>query len=51
MSFSLRTRSAASAKSRAQRTSQQLDDHWYHLRIQHVDLPGKHLLRMTALSG
>ncbi|WP_419740681.1 DUF6538 domain-containing protein [Ruegeria sp.] len=48
-SFSLRTRSAAVAKSRAQRTAQQLDEHWYHLRVQDVDLLGKHILRMTAL--
>jgi len=48
ISFSLRTRSKAVAKSRAQRTAQQLDEHWYHLRIQDVDLPGKHLLRMGA---
>ncbi|WP_371808586.1 DUF6538 domain-containing protein [Ruegeria sp. HKCCD7221] len=48
ISFSLRTRSAAVAKSRAQRAAQQLDEHWYHLRIQDVDLPGKHLLRMGA---
>ncbi len=46
ISLSLRTRSAAVAKSRAQRAAQQLDEHWYHLRIQDVDLPGKHLLRM-----
>lgn len=48
ISFSLRTRSAAVAKSRAQRAAQRLDEHWYHLRIQDVDLPGKHLLRMGA---
>ena len=46
ISFSLRTRSAVVAKSRAQRAAQQLDEHWYHLRIHDVDLPGKHLLRM-----
>ncbi|WP_226688877.1 DUF6538 domain-containing protein [Ruegeria arenilitoris] len=49
ISFSLRTRSAAVAKSRAQRAAQQLDEHWYHLRIQDVDLPGKHLLRMFCM--
>lgn len=48
ISFSLRTRSAVVAKSRAQRAAQQLDEHWYHLRIQDVELPGKHLLRMGA---
>src|SRR6056297_2676041 len=45
---SLRTRSAAVATSRAQRAAQQLDEHWYHLRIRDVDLPGKHLLRMDG---
>ena len=28
------------------RAAQQLDEHWYRLRIRDVDLPGKHLLRM-----
>lgn len=46
--YSLRTRSAAVATSRAQRAAQQLDEHWYHLRIRDVDLPGKHLLRMNG---
>src|SRR6056297_2112381 len=46
--YSLRTRSAAVATSRAQRAAQQLDEHWYHLRIRDVDLPGKHLLRMDG---
>jgi len=36
------------ATSRAQRAAQQLDEHWYHLRIRDVDLPGKHLLRMDG---
>src|SRR6056297_67249 len=49
--YSLRTRSAAVATSRAQRAAQQLDEHWYHLRIRDVDLPGKHLLRMNGQSG
>ncbi len=43
--YSLRTKSAVIANSRAQRVAQQLDEHWYHLRIQQVDLPGKHLPR------
>lgn len=46
--YSLRTRSAVVAISRAQRAAQQLDEHWYHLRIREVDLPGKDLLRMSG---
>src|SRR6056297_1945234 len=46
--YSLRTRSAVVATSRAQRAAHQLDEHWYHLRIRDVDLPGKHLLRMNG---
>ena len=49
--FSLRTRSAAVATSRAQRAAQKLDEHWYHLRILEEDLPGKHLLRMAGQPG
>lgn len=49
--YSLRTRSPAVATSRAQRAAQQLDEHWYHLRIRDVDLPGKHLLRMSGQSN
>ncbi len=48
--YSLRTKSAVVATSRAQRAAQQLDEHWYHLRIRDVDLPGKHLLRMSGKS-
>lgn len=48
--YSLRTRSAVLATSRALRAVQQLDEHWYHLRIRDVDLPGKHLLRMSGKS-
>jgi len=43
--YSLRTKSAIVANSRAQRAARQLDEHWYHLRLREVDLPGKHLLR------
>lgn len=50
IAYSLRTRSASVAASRASRAAQQLDEYWYHLRIREVDLPGKHLLRM-AQSG
>lgn len=46
--YSLRTRSAAVASARAFRAAQQLDEHWYHLRIRDVALPGKHLLRMAS---
>lgn len=49
--YSLRTRSALVAASRAQRAAQQLDEHWYHLRIRDVDLPGKHLLRSQGRSS
>lgn len=48
--YSLRTRSKVIATSRAQRAAQTLDEHWYHLRIRDVDLPGKHLLRTQAQS-
>ncbi len=48
--YSLRTKSVVVATSRAQRAAQQFDEHWYHLRIQDVDLPGKHLLRTGAKS-
>lgn len=48
IAFSLRTRSPVVAKSRASRAAQQLDEHWYHLRIHDFALPGKHLLRMGA---
>lgn len=46
--YSLRTRSASVANSRAQRAAHQLEEHWYHLRFRDVDLPGKHLLRMGS---
>lgn len=46
ISFSLRTRKAAVAKARATKASQQLDEHWHFLRMQAMDLPGKHMLRM-----
>lgn len=47
ISYSLRTRSAAVASSRAIRAAQKLDEYWYHLRVKDSDLPGKHLLRMA----
>jgi len=50
ISYSLRTRSASVAQSRARRAADQLDEHWYHMRVQKTDLPGRHRLRM-AVSG
>lgn len=47
ISYSLRTRSGSVAASRAVRAAQKLDEYWYHLRIQDVDLPGKHMLRLA----
>ncbi|WP_170373461.1 DUF6538 domain-containing protein [Ruegeria arenilitoris] len=47
ISFSLRTRSASVATSRALRAAQRLDEHWYFLRINDCDLPGKHMLRLA----
>lgn len=47
ISFSLRTRSASVATSRAIRAAQRLDEHWYFLRIDDCELPGKHMLRMA----
>lgn len=47
ISYSLRTRSAAVAASRAVRAAQKLDEYWYHLRIKDCDLPGKHMLRLA----
>ncbi|WP_371037966.1 DUF6538 domain-containing protein [Rhodosalinus sp. FB01] len=46
IAYSLRTRSASIAASRATRAAQQLDEYWYHLRLKDSELPGKHLLRM-----
>jgi hypothetical protein len=36
------------ARSRALWAAQQLDEHWYHLRIRDNDLPGEHMLRIGA---
>lgn len=51
ISYSLRTRSAVVASSRAIRASQKLDEYWYHLRIKENDLPGKHMLRLAQANG
>jgi len=50
ISYSLRTRSASVALSRARRAADQLDEHWYHMRVQKTDLPGRHRLRMAVSS-
>jgi len=50
IAYSLRTRSASVAASRAARAAQQLDEYWYHLRVKNIELPGKHLLRMQQRS-
>ncbi|WOI56839.1 DUF6538 domain-containing protein [Palleronia sp. LCG004] len=49
ISYSLRTRSASIAASRAIRASAQLDEYWYHLRCRDTELPGKHMLRSGAV--
>jgi hypothetical protein len=46
ISYSLRTRSATVAASRAKRAAQQLDEYWYHLRVKSSELPGRHRLRL-----
>lgn len=51
ISFSLRTRSASVATSRALRAAQRLEEHWYFLRINDCDLPGKHMLRLAQNSN
>ena len=51
ITYSLRTRSAPVASSRASRAAQQLDEYWYHLRIKDHGLPGKHLLRLQQSAG
>jgi len=48
ISYSLRTRSARVAALRARRAADQLDDHWYHLRLKETELPGKHRLRIAS---
>jgi hypothetical protein len=48
ISYSLRTRSAQVATTRARRAADQLDEYWYYLRCKDAELPGKHRLRMTS---
>ncbi len=51
ISYSLRTRSAQVATTRARRAADQLDEYWYYLRCKDAELPGKHRLRMTSSSA
>jgi len=46
ITYSLRTRAAQVAASRASHAAGQLDEYWYHLRTRDRDLPGKHRLKM-----
>jgi len=46
IAYSLRTRAAAVAAARAIRASSQLDEYWFHLRVQDSQLPGKQMLRL-----
>lgn len=45
IAYSLRTKSARIAEARARRAADQLDEYWYHLRSQVIEMPGKHMLR------
>jgi integrase len=47
ISFSLRTSSKLTAAARANQAVCKLDEYWFHLRSQDVELPGKHLLRTS----
>lgn len=51
IAYSLRTRSARIAESRARKAAEQLDEYWFHLRCRDCELPGKHLLRMQGVAG
>jgi len=51
ISFSLRTRAVNVAKPGAESAARKLDEHWYHLRVQEAELPGKHLLRSATGIG
>src|SRR6056297_783734 len=48
IAFSLRTRSPKIAEARARKAADQLDEYWYHLRCQDVQMPGKHMLRQPG---
>lgn len=51
ISYSLRTRSLSVAASRASRAAENLDEYWYHLRMQDAELPGQHMLRLARTSA
>lgn len=53
IAYSLRTRSAKIADTRARKAADQLDDYWFHLRSRDAELPGKHMLRLgtAAIAG
>lgn len=48
IAYSLRTKSPRIAEARARKAAAQLDEYWYHLRCQVMDLPGKHMLRLQV---
>ncbi|XDA97695.1 DUF6538 domain-containing protein [Sulfitobacter sp. LCG007] len=48
IAHSLRTRSQRIAAARAAKAADQLDEFWYHMRLQKRHVPGKHLLRLNA---
>ena len=50
ISFSLKTRSPRVASTRSLRAASQLEQWWYHLRMDAIDVPGKHLLRNASIS-
>lgn len=50
ISFSLKTRSPRVASTRSLRAASQLEQWWYHLRMDAIDVPGKHLLRNASVS-
>ncbi|WP_428512108.1 DUF6538 domain-containing protein [Roseovarius sp.] len=50
IAFSLRTKSAKIAETRARKAADQLDEYWYHLRSLSTELPGKHMLRQGRVS-
>ena len=49
IAFSLRTKSAKVAETRARKAADQLDEYWYHLRSLATELPGKHMLRQERM--
>jgi len=51
IAYSLRTRMARIAETRARKAAEQLDEYWFHLGCRDKGLLGKHLLRMLAVAG